>query len=118
MQLDDMILVSVDDHIVEPPELFEEHLPSKYKDIAPHVEHMPEATAMFKARGANVSETRVSPTKAILANVTDPNGIRMELSGQARWWLPCMPASLTPIWPSSWPRVSRRHPHVRLRIAR
>jgi catechol 2,3-dioxygenase-like lactoylglutathione lyase family enzyme len=45
-----------------------------------HVEHMPEATAMFKARGANVSETRVSPTKAILANVTDPNGIRMELA--------------------------------------
>jgi hypothetical protein len=48
MQLDDMILVSVDDHIVEPPELFEEHLPSKYRDIAPHVEHMPDGTDVWR----------------------------------------------------------------------
>jgi catechol 2,3-dioxygenase-like lactoylglutathione lyase family enzyme len=45
-----------------------------------HVENMGAATAMFKQRGANVSETRVSPTKAILANITDPNGIRIELA--------------------------------------
>ena len=44
-----------------------------------HVENMAAATAMFKARGANVLETRVSPTKAILSNVIDPNGVRMEL---------------------------------------
>jgi hypothetical protein len=37
-------------------------------------------TALFKQRGANVSEIRVSPTKAILSNVTDPHGIRMELA--------------------------------------
>ena len=43
------------------------------------VENMPAAIAMFKQRGANVSEIRVSPTKAILSNVTDPNGVRMEL---------------------------------------
>jgi catechol 2,3-dioxygenase-like lactoylglutathione lyase family enzyme len=45
-----------------------------------HVENMAAATSMFKQRGANVSETRVSPTKAILANITDPNGIRIELA--------------------------------------
>jgi catechol 2,3-dioxygenase-like lactoylglutathione lyase family enzyme len=44
-----------------------------------HVENMSAATAMFKQRGANVSETRVSGTKAILSNVTDRNGVRMEL---------------------------------------
>jgi catechol 2,3-dioxygenase-like lactoylglutathione lyase family enzyme len=43
------------------------------------VDKMTAATAMFKERGANVSEIRVSPTKAILSNVTDPNGVRMEL---------------------------------------
>ena len=43
------------------------------------VDNMGAATAMFKQRGANVSETRVSPTKAILSNVTDLNGVRMEL---------------------------------------
>src|SRR6266704_212155 len=45
-----------------------------------HVENMSAATAMFKQRGANVSETRVSPTKAILSNITDPNGVRIELA--------------------------------------
>jgi catechol 2,3-dioxygenase-like lactoylglutathione lyase family enzyme len=45
-----------------------------------HVENMAAATSMFKRRGADVSETRVSPTKAILANITDPNGIRIELA--------------------------------------
>ena len=45
-----------------------------------HVENMAAATAMFKQRGANVSETRTSPTKAILSNITDPNGVRIELA--------------------------------------
>ncbi|NRA34359.1 MAG: amidohydrolase [Polyangiaceae bacterium] len=37
MKLEDMILVSVDDHIVEPPTLFDKHLPAAYKDKAPKV---------------------------------------------------------------------------------
>jgi catechol 2,3-dioxygenase-like lactoylglutathione lyase family enzyme len=45
-----------------------------------HVENMDAATAMFKQRGANVTESRVSPTKAILSNITDLNGIRIELA--------------------------------------
>jgi len=45
-----------------------------------HVENMAAAISMFKQRGANVTESRVSPTKAILSNVTDPNGIRIELA--------------------------------------
>ena len=35
MKIDDMILVSVDDHVVEPPHIFEKHLPQKYQDRAP-----------------------------------------------------------------------------------
>jgi catechol 2,3-dioxygenase-like lactoylglutathione lyase family enzyme len=46
-----------------------------------HVENMPAVTAMFKARGADVKEITVSgPTKAILSNVIDPNGVRIELT--------------------------------------
>ncbi len=37
MKLDDMILVSVDDHVVEPPDMFDGRLPEKYKDRAPRV---------------------------------------------------------------------------------
>jgi len=34
---DDMILISVDDHIAEPADMFEGHVPEKYRDRAPHV---------------------------------------------------------------------------------
>src|SRR4051812_11830408 len=37
MDVDDMVLVSVDDHVVEPPDMFDGHLPAKYKDLAPVV---------------------------------------------------------------------------------
>jgi predicted TIM-barrel fold metal-dependent hydrolase len=37
MNLDDLILVSIDDHVVEPPDMFEHHLPAKYLDQAPKV---------------------------------------------------------------------------------
>ncbi len=39
MHADDLILVSVDDHLVEPPRMFEGHLPERYADRAPHVVH-------------------------------------------------------------------------------
>ena len=31
MRLENMILVSVDDHVVEPPDMFDKHLPAKYR---------------------------------------------------------------------------------------
>ena len=38
MELNDMILVSVDDHICEPPDMFEKHISPKYKGREPRVE--------------------------------------------------------------------------------
>ena len=35
MNMDDFVLVSVDDHLVEPPDMFEGHIPAKYKDDVP-----------------------------------------------------------------------------------
>ena len=37
MNVDDMIIVSIDDHTIEPPDLFERHVPAKYKDQAPRL---------------------------------------------------------------------------------
>ena len=37
MNVEDMVLVSVDDHVVEPPDMFDGHLPARYKDLAPYV---------------------------------------------------------------------------------
>jgi predicted TIM-barrel fold metal-dependent hydrolase len=54
MQLDDMILVSVDDHVVEPPDVFDNHLPAKYKDIAPRIEKMPDGTDRWQFLDFNI----------------------------------------------------------------
>ena len=35
MKMDDMILVSVDDHIIEPPTMFDRHTPARYKGMMP-----------------------------------------------------------------------------------
>jgi predicted TIM-barrel fold metal-dependent hydrolase len=35
MNVNDMILVSIDDHVVEPPDMFKRHVPEKYRDEAP-----------------------------------------------------------------------------------
>src|SRR6202043_3680629 len=37
MNLDDMILVSIDDHMIEPPDMFENHVPKKWVGGAPPV---------------------------------------------------------------------------------
>ena len=42
MNLEDMILVSVDDHIIEPANVFENHMPAKFADRAPKLVYDPE----------------------------------------------------------------------------
>ena len=37
MRADDMILVSVDDHICEPADMFDAHVPAAYRELAPRV---------------------------------------------------------------------------------
>src|SRR6266566_3911526 len=45
-----MILISVDDHIVEPPDMFVNHLPAKYRDDAPRLVHRDDGTDVWKFR--------------------------------------------------------------------
>jgi len=42
MRMEDMILVSVDDHFVEPPTMFDGLTPNKYKDLFPRMVKTPE----------------------------------------------------------------------------
>ncbi len=54
MRLEDIILVSVDDHVVEPPDVFEHHLPKKYADIAPRIVHNDDGTDVWKFLDFNI----------------------------------------------------------------
>jgi hypothetical protein len=54
--------------------------PAMINHLGVQVQSMKPVVEMFKQRGVNVSDIRVSPTKAILSNITDPNMIRIELA--------------------------------------
>ena len=55
MQMDDMILVSIDDHMVEPPDMYDRHVPAKYKDEAPKVVRNDEGIDMWVFQGQATS---------------------------------------------------------------
>ena len=39
MRTEDMILVSIDDHVIEPPDMYKNHVPAKWADQVPKVVH-------------------------------------------------------------------------------
>ncbi|MBE3199984.1 MULTISPECIES: amidohydrolase family protein [Parafrankia] len=52
MKADDMILVSVDDHLVEPPDVFEGRLPARYVEQAPKVIRTGEGNDVWTFNGS------------------------------------------------------------------
>ena len=54
MQAEDLILVSVDDHVVEPPDLFEGHLPDKWMEFAPKFIHKDDGTDVWSYEGGEI----------------------------------------------------------------
>jgi catechol 2,3-dioxygenase-like lactoylglutathione lyase family enzyme len=54
--------------------------PASIGHLGIQVESMKPVVEMFRKRGANITDARVSPTKAVLSNITDPNNIRIELA--------------------------------------
>jgi len=51
MRTEDMILVSVDDHVVEPPGLFDNHLAAEWKDRAPQLVKKKDGTDVWLYEG-------------------------------------------------------------------
>src|SRR5258708_9411184 len=50
MERDDFILISVDDHIIEPPGMFVNHLPARYSADAPQLVHRDDGTDVWAFR--------------------------------------------------------------------
>ena len=53
-------IVSLDDHVVEPPDVWTSRLPAKYRDVGPHVVHGPAGHADPRRRHATAR--RPAPT--------------------------------------------------------
>ncbi|HWA65038.1 MAG TPA: amidohydrolase family protein [Mycobacteriales bacterium] len=54
MRVEDMILVSVDDHVVEPPNMFDNHVPEKWRDQAPKSVKKPEGHEVWVFEGNEI----------------------------------------------------------------
>ncbi len=55
MQMDDMILVSIDDHMIEPPDMFENHVPERFRDQVPKVVRNESGQDEWVFQGASTS---------------------------------------------------------------
>lgn len=51
MNVEDLILVSVDDHVVEPPDMYEKHVPDAYEDEAPKLVTKDDGTEAWMWQG-------------------------------------------------------------------
>jgi predicted TIM-barrel fold metal-dependent hydrolase len=56
MRADGLILVSVDDHVVEPPGLFDDRLPAAYADRAPAMRRRPDGTDVWVFEGVAIPQ--------------------------------------------------------------
>ena len=54
MNADDLILISVDDHLVEPPNLFDNHIPNQYRADAPRVIRKPNGSDVWMFDGTEI----------------------------------------------------------------
>jgi predicted TIM-barrel fold metal-dependent hydrolase len=54
MRVDDMIFISVDDHVVEPPGMFDGRLPAKYADAAPRVVRTDDGNDVWTFNGETI----------------------------------------------------------------
>jgi hypothetical protein len=68
MRTEDMTLVSIDDHVIEPPDMFERHVPERWRDQAPRVETMPHGYDAWVFQGLETptpfGRGRVDPDRA------------------------------------------------------
>jgi predicted TIM-barrel fold metal-dependent hydrolase len=60
MDINDMVLVSVDDHVVEPPHLFEGRLPAKYADLAPKFVTRDDGTNAWVYEGQEIANVALN----------------------------------------------------------
>ena len=54
MKAEDLILVSVDDHVVEPSNMFAQHVPAQYKAQAPRVVRKPDGCDVWVWQGEQI----------------------------------------------------------------
>ena len=89
MERDDLILISVDDHIIEPPDMFVNHLPARYSGdaIADPLSGLTAAVrALTEPHGTLISVSMTDVVASTLAGPLDGamDGTATAVAGQGR----------------------------------
>jgi predicted TIM-barrel fold metal-dependent hydrolase len=81
MDRDDLILISVDDHIIEPPDMFVNHLPERYKDDAPQLVHQDDGTDTWTFRDTVI---RTAALNAVAGRPKEEYGLEPQALDEIR----------------------------------
>lgn len=81
MDLNEMVLVSVDDHVVEPPDMFDGRLASKYVEYAPQFLTNPDGTNVWSYNGETVMNVALN---AVAGRPKEEYGIEPTSFGELR----------------------------------
>src|SRR3954469_5672016 len=60
MEVDDLILISVDDHLIEPPDVFLDHLPATYRERAPKLVRRDDGADVWQFNGATIENSALN----------------------------------------------------------
>ena len=104
MNKDDLILISVDDHIAEPADMFDAHVPAKYKEKAPRVVLEPDGIQQWyygEVRGRNMGLNAVAGKPREMYNI--------DASRYDDWWALAIAAGIKPTTAQGW-YASRNRP--------
>jgi predicted TIM-barrel fold metal-dependent hydrolase len=80
MKLEDMILISVDDHIVEPPDMFKNHLTAEWQDKAPKLVKL-NGTDVWQFNGQTLPNIGLN---AVVGRVPEEYGVEPTAYAQMR----------------------------------
>ncbi len=81
MQMEDMILVSVDDHVVEPPDMFQNHLTEAFKAKAPKVIRLKNGADVWEFNGQKLPNIGLN---AVVGRVPEEYGVEPTSYDQMR----------------------------------
>lgn len=73
MDVNDLVLVSVDDHVVEPPEMFDSRLPAKYAEFAPRCVTNPDGSDAWLYNGETVGNVALNAVAGKPKKSTESN---------------------------------------------
>jgi predicted TIM-barrel fold metal-dependent hydrolase len=81
MRMEDMILVSVDDHVCEPPDMWQQHVPAQWKDRAPKLLHKQDGSDVWVFEGKQIPNVGLN---AVAGRAPDEYGMEPTALSQLR----------------------------------